>query len=72
MSGDWSSDVCSSIQRKFGGRDIEREGWKEMKGVGCELEGVVRDWRGKSGVCTRVKEHWGGVFDSMSFLSGIV
>ena len=60
------------VERKFGGRDVEREVWKEMKSVGCELEGVVRDWRGKKGVCTRVKEHWGGVFDSMSFLSGIV
>ena len=60
------------VERKFGGRDIEREVWKEMKGVGCELEGVVRDWRGKSGVCTRVKEHWGGVFDAMGYLSGIV
>ena len=60
------------VERKFGGRDIEKEVWKEMKSVGCELESVVRDWRGKKGVCTGVKEHWGSVFDSMSFLSGIV
>lgn len=60
------------VERKFGGRDVEKEVWREMKAVACELEKVVRDWRGHSGVCTKVKEHWGAVFGQGSYLSGII
>lgn len=60
------------VERKFGGRDVEKEVWREMKSVACELETVVRDWRGHGGVCTRVREHWAAVFEQGSFLSGII
>ena len=60
------------IEKKFDGRDIEKEVWKEMKAMSCDLEGVIRDWRGHGGICTRVKEHWGAVFGSGSYLSGII
>lgn len=60
------------VEKQFGGRDIEKEVWAEMKSVSCELERVMRDWNGKSGICMRVKEHWAGVFDAGSYLSGIM
>lgn len=60
------------VEKKFGGRDIEKAVWKEMKTVSCELEKVIRDWRGQGGVCTRVKEHWNAVFAEGSYLSGII
>ncbi|CAF9931137.1 MAG: hypothetical protein HETSPECPRED_007804 [Heterodermia speciosa] len=62
----------TDVEKKFEGRDIEKEVWAEMKDVSCALETVIRDWRGHGGICTRVKEHWSAVFAEGSFLSGII
>ena len=60
------------ILKKFGGRDIEKEVWKEMKETTCALEGVMRDWRGRQNLCMRVKEHYAMLFNRNSWLSGIM
>ena len=60
------------IQKKFGGRDVEKEVWQEMKDTTCTLEHVMRDWRGRKQLCTRVKEHYGELFNQGQYLSGIM
>ena len=61
-----------SIVQKFGGRDVEKEVWKEIKKTTCELESKMKDWRGRTKLCLRVKEHYSEVFGEGSFLSGIM
>ena len=60
------------IQKKFGGRDVEKEVWREMKDITCALEGVMKDWRRRRNLCMRAKEHYGELFGERSYLSGII
>ena len=59
-------------EKKFSGRDIEKEVWQEMKDITCALEHLMKDWRGKKKLCMRVKEHYGELFSQGSYLSGIM
>ncbi len=60
------------IQKLFEGRDMEKEVWQEMKDTTCALEGVMKDWRERHNLCTRVKEHYLSLFGEGSWLSGIM
>jgi alpha 1,2-mannosyltransferase len=44
------------------GWDLERAVWKEMRWVGCELEGKLESWKGREGVCKRLEKHFEAVF----------
>ncbi len=52
----------NSVVELFG-VDLEKVVWDEMRGLACELEGEVEDWRGREGVCRRANEHFKGLFD---------
>ena len=52
----------NSVVELFG-VDLEMRVWDEMRGLACELEGEVEDWRGSEGVCRRANEHFKGLFD---------
>jgi len=52
----------NSVVELFG-VDLEMRVWDEMRGLACELEGEVEDWRGREGVCRRANEHFKGLFD---------
>ena len=41
--------------------DVEKAAWEIMVEMGCELEGVLREWKGKK-VCKKAREHWDAVF----------
>lgn len=60
------------VKKQFNGRDMEKEVWEEMKKTTCELENTMKDWEGRSQLCTRVKEHYMGLFGETSLLSGIM
>ena len=54
-------------------RDIEKEVWKELVSVGCQLQYVLKDWKNKAHLCERAKDHYHEVFeDKPKHLSGIV
>ena len=40
------------------GEDIEMVVWKHLAEVGCELGDVLKEWRGRSRLCKRLKTHW--------------
>ncbi|KAL8830910.1 MAG: hypothetical protein Q9191_001172 [Dirinaria sp. TL-2023a] len=61
-----------SMEKKFDGRDVEKEVWKQMKDMTCELEDRMGDWRGRHNLCLRAKEHYAEVFGEQAFLSGII
>ncbi|PGH34037.1 alpha 1,2-mannosyltransferase [[Emmonsia] crescens] len=44
------------------GYDVERAYWEEILWVACELEGKFRSWKGREGICERVRRYWGNVF----------
>lgn len=46
------------------GFDVERTIWDLMVQTGCELQNVVRDWKGREGMCARLEEHYKLVFGS--------
>lgn len=60
------------MQKLFEGRDMEKEVWQEMKDTTCALEGVMKDWRERQNLCTRVKEHYLALFGDGRWLSGIM
>jgi len=66
----WGSK--EGVQKLFEGRDLEKEVWQEMRDTTCALEGVMKDWRGKENLCTRVKEHYLALFGEGRWLSGIM
>ncbi|KAF2396360.1 nucleotide-diphospho-sugar transferase [Trichodelitschia bisporula] len=44
------------------GEDLERRVWGVLVEGGCRLEGVVEEWKGRGGVCGRLRGHWEAVF----------
>ncbi|PYH48224.1 alpha-mannosyltransferase [Aspergillus saccharolyticus JOP 1030-1] len=45
------------------GRDVEREFWEEIQWTACELEGKFRAWKGKTGICKRVKRYYKTLYE---------
>ncbi|ROV98059.1 hypothetical protein VMCG_07034 [Cytospora schulzeri] len=46
------------------GFDVERSIWDLMVQTGCELQDVIREWKGREGMCDRLEEHYKLVFGS--------
>ncbi|OJD11493.1 hypothetical protein AJ78_07747 [Emergomyces pasteurianus Ep9510] len=44
------------------GYDVERAYWEEILWVACELQGKFGSWKGREGICERVRSYWGNVF----------
>ena len=61
-----------NVEKLFGGRDMEREAWDQMRKMACELEGRLWDWRGRNRLCKRAQEHWRTMFGGNAYLSGIM
>jgi len=40
------------------GEDVEMVVWTHLVDVGCQLADVLKEWKGRRGLCTRLKEHW--------------
>jgi alpha 1,2-mannosyltransferase len=49
-------------QEKRFGYDLEKVVWELLVKTGCELEKVIREWKGRRRMCGRLKEHWKAVF----------
>jgi len=49
-------------QMEVFGEDLEARVWGVMVEVGCALEKRVREWKGRKGLCRRLKEHKNAVF----------
>lgn len=49
-------------QEKMFGRDLEKEVWKVVIDVGCELASKLAEWKSRNNVCGRLKKHWNAVF----------
>ncbi|EXJ84333.1 hypothetical protein A1O3_05000 [Capronia epimyces CBS 606.96] len=47
------------------GFDVERRFWEEIKGTACENEHQFGCWKGKQGICDRVKHYWHEVFEPL-------
>jgi alpha 1,2-mannosyltransferase len=45
------------------GFDIERRFWEEIMGTACEYETKFTCWKGKTGICDRVRRYWHDVFE---------
>lgn len=56
----WQSE--KDIKKKFGGKDIEKEIWQEVKYVACELEDKFETFKGQKGMCDKATKHYLGVF----------
>ena len=50
-------------EQRFG-CDLEMVVWKLLVETGCELELVLREWKGRDRLCGRLEEHWKEVFGS--------
>lgn len=48
-------------QRRFG-LDIEHTIWDLLVQTGCELAGVIKEWKDRKDLCTRLEEHYRLVF----------
>ncbi|KAL2429786.1 Alpha-1,2-mannosyltransferase MNN21 [Exophiala dermatitidis] len=46
------------------GFDVEKRFWEEIKGTACEYEHQFGCWKGKKGICDRVKDYWNEVFET--------
>ena len=44
--------------------DVELKTWVVVRDVGCELAGVIKEWKGRQDMCQRLKTHWDAVFAS--------
>ncbi|KUI54466.1 Alpha-1,2-mannosyltransferase MNN2 [Cytospora mali] len=44
------------------GFDVERAIWDLMVQTGCELQDVLREWKGRKGMCEKLEEHYKLVF----------
>lgn len=51
------------VIRRFG-YDAEFNYWEEIQWVACTLENDFASWRGRSGICDRVKRYRANVFDN--------
>jgi alpha 1,2-mannosyltransferase len=45
------------------GEDIEKQFWKEIMWVGCELEEKFNDWLDKENICKNVRRYWKQIFE---------
>lgn len=46
-----------SLQESLFGVDLEKMVWELLVKTGCELEKVVKEWKGRERLCERVEEH---------------
>jgi alpha 1,2-mannosyltransferase len=49
-------------QEKRFGYDLEKVVWELLVKTGCELENVIKEWKGRKRICGRLEEHWQAVF----------
>lgn len=52
------------------GFDVERTIWDLMVQTGCELQDVIREWKGRASMCERLEEHYRLVFGSQDARPG--
>lgn len=45
------------------GYDVEKVVWGEMLYIGCAMEHILEDFRGRKKLCERAREHYEAVFD---------
>ncbi|EXJ78594.1 hypothetical protein A1O1_08995 [Capronia coronata CBS 617.96] len=45
------------------GFDVERRFWEEIKGAACEYEHQFGCWKGKDGICDKVRHYWQEVYE---------
>ncbi|KAK2764873.1 hypothetical protein FQN54_008570 [Arachnomyces sp. PD_36] len=53
--------IPNDVIEKFG-VDVEKQYWKEIMWVACELEDKFRDWEDKNNVCSNVLKYWEAIF----------
>lgn len=51
-----------SLQENLFGVDLEKLVWELLVKTGCELEKVVKEWKGRERLCERLEEHWKKMF----------
>jgi alpha 1,2-mannosyltransferase len=49
-------------QEKLFGVDLEKVVWELLLKTGCELELVIREWKGRDRMCKRLEDHWKELF----------
>ena len=49
-------------QEELFGYDLEKTVWEVLVQTGCELEHVVKEWKGRERLCGRLEDHWKEVF----------
>lgn len=50
-----------TLTKQFG-FDVERTLWDLLVQTGCELQGVLKEWKGRERICERLDEHYKKVF----------
>lgn len=55
----WGSE---EEQERLFGYDLEKVVWELLVRTGCELEKDLREWKGRERMCSRLQEHWKGIF----------
>jgi alpha 1,2-mannosyltransferase len=50
------------LQLKVFGEDLEKRVWTSVVEVGCELAGILKEWKQRKDVCKRLKAHWEELF----------
>ncbi|CAN8101977.1 unnamed protein product [Discula destructiva] len=51
-----------ALTKQFGS-DIERTLWDLLVQTGCELQGVMKEWKSRENMCERLEEHYSKVFE---------
>jgi alpha 1,2-mannosyltransferase len=54
----------SKTQVELFGLDLEKATWHMVVETGCELSGVIKEWKKRNNICGRLKDHFNLAFGS--------